>query len=564
MTSATAYTLGLDFGTNSVRSLVVRCSDGAEIASRGVAYPSGRQGVLLDPREHRLARQFPGDYLVCMEEGVRGVLRQARTARGFSLDGIVGIGADSTGSSPLPVDEHNRPLALQRRWRKSLAAQCWLWKDHTSWQEAKRITALAAEHRPQFIAKCGNAYSAEWFWSKIWHCLNAAPEVFDAAYSWVELADWVPSVLAGVNDPKQVVRGICAAGHKALYGDEWGGLPDKEFLAMLDPKLAALRDRLYERAYDARHAAGVLCGDWAARLGLRPGIPIAIGAFDVHYGALACGVAEGTLVKVIGTSTCDCAVVPLQKDIADIPGICGIVPGAILPDYYGIEAGQSAVGDLFNWWVSVICGGDETLHAALMREAAQHKPGQSGLLALDWNNGNRTILVDPLLSGLILGCTLHSTRAEIYRALIEATAFGARAIIERIREHGVAVDRVVCAGGVAEKNALLMQIYADAIGCTLRVASSSQACALGAAIAAAVVSGAHADFPTAQRAMVSLEKTAYRPRSHSRKVYDRLYALYRQIHDSFGGLTRSADLSHVMKELIEIKQSAMRSAYAAA
>jgi L-ribulokinase len=249
-------------------------------------------------------------------------------------------------------------------------------------------------------------------------------------------------------------------------------------------------------------------------------------------------------------------VVPLEKVIADIPGICGIVPGAILPDFYGIEAGQSAVGDLFSWWVSVICGGDETLHATLMREAAQHKPGESGLLALDWNNGNRTILVDPLLSGLILGCTLHTSRAEIYRALIEATAFGARAIIERIREHGVTVDRIVCAGGVAEKNALLMRIYADAIGCTLQVASSSQACALGAAIAAAVICGAHADFPAAQRAMVSLKKTTFRPRARSREVYDRLYGLYRQLHDSFGGLTRSADLSHVMKDLIDIKQSA--------
>jgi L-ribulokinase len=443
-------------------------------------------------------------------------------------------------------------LAQDPKWKGNLSAQCWLWKDHTSWEEAAQITAFASKHRPAYIAKCGNTYSSEWWWSKIWKCLKVAPNVFNAAYSWVELSDWIPSLLAGVEDPLKVKRGICAAGHKALYSDEWDGLPDKKFLAMLHPKLASLRDRLYEKAHDATEPAGKLCSSWATTLGLPVGIPIAIGEFDVHYGAIACGVAEGTLVKVIGTSTCDCAVVPMRKKVADIPGICGIVPGAILPGFFGVEAGQSAVGDIFKWWVEGICSGDAALHGALTREAAKLKPGQSGLMALDWHNGNRTILVDPLLTGGMIGQTLHTTRAEIYRALIEATAFGARAIIERIREYGVPVKRVVCAGGIAEKNSLLMQIYADITGCTMQVAGSSQACALGSAISASVLAGAHKNFQAAQKAMVKIKSKAYVPNPFSKKIYDELFALYRALHDAFGGVNRKADLSGVMKELLAI------------
>jgi L-ribulokinase len=550
-----AFTIGIDYGTNSVRALVVRAADGAEVGTCVVDYPSGRQGVLLDPADHHLARQHPGDYVVGLEKSIRGAIASARKVRGFSPERVVGLGVDSTGSSPLPVDRTNRALALDPKWRRNLAAQCWLWKDHTGWREAARITDLAASNRPHFIAKCGNAYSSEWWWSKIWRCLNVAPDVFRAAYSWVELADWIPSVLAGVKAPEEIVRGICAAGHKAMYSEDWGGLPDKEFLAMLDPRLAGLRDRLYGKAHDADTAAGSLCPDWARRLGLPPGIKIAIGEFDVHYGAIACGAAEGTLVKVIGTSTCDCAVVSTARKIPDIPGICGIVPGSILPGFLGVEAGQSAVGDIFRWWVDEICGGGDSLHAELTRLASKLKPGASGLLALDWHNGNRTILVDPMLTGLLVGCTLHTTRAEIYRALIEATAFGARAIIERLREYGVPIERVVCAGGIAEKNPLLMQIYADVTGCTMLVAGSTQACALGAAISAAVRAGEHQDFRSAQKAMTRLKKVRYAPKSANRKIYDRLYAEYRRLHDGFGGRNTTADFSRTMKDLLIIKNS---------
>jgi L-ribulokinase len=553
-----AFTLGIDFGTNSVRAVVVDCSNGREISSCVVDYPSGKRGLLLDPRDPNLARQYPGDYFYGLEKSVKGALHAASAVDGFSREKVIGIGVDTTGSSPLPVDQHNTPIGITPKFKDNLSAQCWLWKDHTGYAEAARITELAAKHRPQFIGKCGNTYSSEWFWSKIWHCLKSAPEVFDAAYSWVELADFIPSILAGVTDPLKVKRGVCPAGHKALYADDWGGLPDKEFLALLDPKLADLRDRLYDRAWDATTAAGTLSVEWAEKLGLPKGIPVAIGEFDVHYGAIAGGVGEGVLVKVIGTSTCDCCVVKLDKQLKDIPGICGIVKGAILPGYYGIEAGQSAVGDIFNWWVEVVCEGDAKLHSKLTDEAAVLRPGQSGLLALDWNNGNRTILVDPRLSGLIIGQTLHTTRAEIYRALIEATAFGAGMIIERIREYGVPIEKVVCCGGVAEKNALLMQIYADVTGCTMYIAGSEQTCALGSAISAAVLAGpakgGYADFSTAQKAMTSLKPIQYEPVAKNQQVYQQLFGLYRQLHDAFGGVNRHADLAGVMKELIRIRE----------
>ena len=547
------FTLGLDYGTNSVRALIVRCSDGAEFGSCVVNYPSGAQGILLDPNDGHLARQSPADYLVVLEQSVKGALAEARGKEGFDAAKIVGVGVDTTGSSPIPVDASNRPLAFDPKWKDNLSAQCWLWKDHTGWAEAAKITETATKIRPQYVAKCGGVYSSEWFWSKLWHCLKVAPSVFEAAYSWVEFADWVPSVLAGVTDPLKVKRGVCPAGHKAMYSDEWGGLPDKEFLAALDPRLAALRDRLYAKAWDALEPAGALTPEWAGKLGLKAGIPIAIGEFDVHYGAIGCGVAEGTLVKVIGTSTCDICVVSADKPVADIPGVCGIVKGAVLPGMYGIEAGQSAVGDIFKWWVEVVLEGDAALHGALSAAAAKQKPGQAGLLALDWNNGNRTILVDQLLSGLLVGQDLYTTKADVYRALIEATAFGARAIFERIQEYGVPVRRVVCSGGIAEKNPLLMQIYADVTGCAMLVAGSSQSCALGSAIAAAVLAGEHSNFVAAQKAMTFLAPTRYEPNPANQAVYDRLYRLYRELHDSFGGLKRAVDLSRLMKDLIEIK-----------
>ncbi len=554
-------TLGLDYGTNSVRALVVRCEDGKELGTAVMEYPSGHQGVLLDAQDANLARQHPGDYLVGIERTVVAALKAAQEADpAFTPGQVVGVGVDTTGSSPIPVNAENGALGMLAEWRENLNAQCWLWKDHTSHEEANRITILVREHRPEYVAKCGNTYSSEWFWSKIWHCLNVDKAVFDAAYSWVELADWIPAQLAGITDPLSIKRGVCMAGHKALYADDWNGLPDKEFLAMLDPKLADLRDRLYEKAHDASNTAGNLCEAWAAKLGLPVGIPIAIGEMDVHYGSIGCGVDEGTLVKVIGTSTCDCGVVHADKEVADIPGICGIVKGAILPGYYGIEAGQSAVGDIFKWWVEVVCEGDSSLHGQLEKQVAAQRPGEAGLLALDWNNGNRTILVDPLLTGLLMGQTLHTTRAEIYRALVEATAFGARAIVERIAEYGVPINQIVCAGGIAEKSPMLMQIYADVTGREMRVTASSQTCALGAAIGAAVVAGIYPDYTSATAAMTRLKDVVYKPEAEAHEVYSRLFELYLQVHDAFGGQSAACSLGNVMKDLLKIKAEARSAA----
>jgi L-ribulokinase len=557
-----AFTIGVDYGTNSVRALVVDCADGHEVGTAVFDYPSGEQGILLDPRDPHLARQNPADYIVGLEAAVKGALAAAKAKGGFSPDRVIGIGVDTTGSTPLPVDARNRPLAFASEWKANLSAQAWLWKDHTAAEEAAAITSAARALAPQYVAPIGGVYSSEWFWSKVWRCLKVAPDVFGAAASWVELADFVPAVLAGVDEPAAIQRCVCAAGHKAMYSEAWGGLPSKEFLARLDPRLAALRDRLYEKAWPPERPAGRLCPEWARTLGLPEGIVIAMGGFDAHYGAVGAGVRSGTLVKIIGTSTCDCAVAPADASVRDVPGICGIVNGSIMPGYYGIEAGQSAVGDILRWWAEEICAADDSLHARLSQEAAALRPGQSGLVALDWNNGNRTILVDPRLSGLIVGQTLHTGRAEVYRALIEGTAFGARAIVERLVQYGVPVERIVCCGGIAEKNDLFMQIYADVLGHPMLIAGSPQTPALGAAISAAVAAGetggGHSSFEVAQERMSSLKKTRFDPDPAAKAVYDELYGLYRELHDVFGGVSGAkADLGTFMKRLLALRERQM-------
>ena len=554
------YTIGIDYGTNSVRAVVVDCADGRVAGAHVFDYPSGDQGVLLSAKDAHLARQNPADYIDGLRVSVSRALDAADQVAGFSRDRVIAIGVDTTGSTPLPIDAGAAPLAMDRRWRDNLAAHAWLWKDHTSAEEAAAITETARRSAPEYLAPIGGTYSSEWWWSKIWHCLKVAPDVFDAAASWVELADFIPAVLAGVERPQDIVRCVCAAGHKAMYSETWGGLPSKAFLTRLDPKLAGLRDRLYDKAWPPGKAAGTLSRAWAETFGLRDGIAIAMGGFDAHYGAVGSGIRTGTFVKIIGTSTCDCAIAPVSDRVENIPGICGIVNGSIMPDYYGIEAGQSAVGDILNWWVG-FCQGDESLHGRLSERAARLKPGESGLVALDWNNGNRTILVDPLLTGLILGQTLHTTPDEIYRALIEATAFGARAIIERLVEYNVPIDRVVCCGGIAEKNDLFMQIYADVIGQPMLLAGSPQTPALGSAISAAVTAGSaaggHDSWQTAQDKMTSLKAKRFETNPAAHAVYDELYGIYRELHDTFGGVASDrADLGTLMKRLLALKARA--------
>lgn len=552
------YTIGLDYGTNSVRALLANTANGREVGTAVWGYENGTQGVLLG-RDPNLARQHPADYVKGAEIAIRKALADARKhVRGFSPAQVIGIGVDTTGSTPLPVDATGQPLAFQKKFARNPAAMAWLWKDHTGVAEALEITALAAKLRPQYLAKCGGTYSSEWFFSKILHCLRTSPDVFDAAHTWVECADWIPAMLTGTTAPDKLTVGVCAAGHKAMYNDEWGGYPDAEFLGALDPKLGALRARLRPKAHTIDRAVGGLTTDWSRRTGLPDGIPVAVGAFDAHLGGVGCGIAPGALVKIIGTSTCDMMVVPVGQTLADVPGLCGIVNGSILPGYFGLEAGQSAVGDIFNWLVNYLQpGGPKTgSHEALTAAAAKLKPGESGLLALDWNNGNRTILVDQRLTGLMVGQTLYTTPAEIYRALIEATAFGALTIINRFEEYGVKVEQVLNCGGIAEKSPLVMQIYADVTGRPMKVSRSAQTCALGAAVAGAVVARAHADHAAAQKAMTALKPKVFRPDPKAHAVYRELYPLYRALHDAFGTKEYQGNLYHVMKGLLEIRARA--------
>jgi L-ribulokinase len=555
--AAKRFALGVDYGTNSVRALVVDVADGSEVAAHVLDYPSGQDGVLLDPKDPHLARQNPADYIEGFFKSVRGALAAAKKQPGFTADAIVGIGVDTTGSTPIPVGRDGMPLAMRAEFKNNLAAQAWLWKDHTSHAEAAQITAQARKVRAPYLAKCGGTYSSEWYWSKILHCKRTSPKVFAAAYSWVELADFIPGYLAGRLDPETMPRGICAAGHKAMYNDRWGGLPSKDFLASLDPALAALRDRYAPKAVPADHKAGQLTKDVAAKAGLPAGIPVAVGAFDAHMGAVGAGVKPGTLVKIIGTSTCDMMVAPADQELADIPGLCGIVPGSILPGMYGLEAGQSAVGDIFNWFVSYLAPGQYTSggdpHASLTAEARRLKPGQSGLVALDWNNGNRTILVDPLLTGMVVGLSLHSTAPEVYRALVEATAFGALTIIQRLEEYGVAVKEVVNCGGIAEKNPFVMQIYADVCNRPMKISRSAQTCALGAAIFGAVAGGAYKTTEQAQRRMTGVKSKVYKPNKAAATVYGELYAIYRRLHDAFGTASQPDALHRIMKDLIILR-----------
>jgi len=555
------FAIGVDYGTNSVRALVVDTATGAELASEVFAYPSGEAGILLDPKDPNLARQNPADYVEGFFAAVGGAVRAASRVPGFDAARVVGIGIDTTGSTPIPVDKNGLPLAFHPEFKNDLAAQAWLWKDHTAHAEAAAITAAARRAGVPYLATCGGAYSSEWFWSKVWHCLRESPKVFKAAYSWVEHADWMPAYVTGTLDPLTLRRGICAAGHKAMYADAWGGLPSKTFLKRLDPALADLRDRLYAKAVPADQVAGRLTPEIAGRVGLHAGIPVAVGAFDAHLGAVGAGIKPGTLSKIIGTSTCDMMVYPAGRRLRNIPGVCGIVPGSIIPGMIGLEAGQSAVGDIFNWFVSHLCPAAHATgnaHEHLTREAERLAPGASGLVALDWNNGNRTILVDPLLTGLLVGQTLHTTAAEIYRALVEATAFGALTIIHRFEAYGVKVKEVVNCGGIAEKSPFVMQIYADVLDRPMKVSRSAQTCALGAAIFGAVVGGAHKTVEAAQKKMTGVKDVVYRPNPAAAKVYAELFKIYRVLHDAFGTAGYRGALNRVMKDLLAIRDRARK------
>lgn len=556
------YSIGLDYGTNSCRALIVDLSNGNEVAGSVFNYPSGEAGVIVDPNDPNLARQNPADYLKGLEVTVTEALSTAETDNPeFSRDNIIGIGIDTTGSSPVPVDENGSPLCFTDEFRDNPSAMVWLWKDHTSHEEAAGITELAGKLRPEYLAKIGGVYSSEWFWSKLWHLEKEDSEVFAETYSFVEICDWIPAVLAGNTKPSEIKRSICAAGHKAMYSTQWGGLPDKEFLKELSPGLADMYDRLYSSAYPAEERVGYLCKEWADKLGLLESTAIAVGAFDAHMGAVGAGVEQGSLVKILGTSTCDIMIWPNEKELNDIPGVCGIVDGSVMGSFYGIEAGQSAVGDIFLWFVNNLVPDSygktqSEKFKSLEEKSGKLKPGETGLLALDWNNGNRTILVDVRLTGLLLGQTLHTKPHEIYRALIEATAFGALTIIDRIESNGVPVKEIVNCGGLAVKNPLLMQIYADVTGRPMKVSRSEQTPALGAAIFGAVAAGkdrsGYENIDEIKKAVTGISET-FNPVEENHSIYKEIYSYYKRLHDAFGTKEWSGNLYIVMKSLLDIR-----------
>ncbi len=557
--AATTYSLGLDFGTSSVRALIARVADGREVGLAVAPFPHGVGGVIGDERNPNVARQNPVDYKTSVEVAVQQAILAAGDDPDFGCDRVIGIGVDATASTPIPVDANVRPLVDYPEFSRNLNAHAWLWKDHCAYAEAEEITEVARKHRPEFLAKCGGTYSSEWLLAKLLHCLRVAPELMRSAEDWVEQGDYIVGFLTGCTSTQQLKRNVCAAGHKALYSDAWGGPPDTEFLTSVDPRLGDwCKDRLAAKTYTARERAGTLCAEWADRFGLLAGTPVSVAAIDAHVGAVGAGIRAGTLVKILGTSGCDMAVHPANQPLADIPGLCGIVKDSILPGHFGLEAGQAALGDLFGWFVRNFTKPAGVSHTELTDQAARLKAGESGLLGLDWNNGNRTVLTDPLLTGCLIGHTLQTRPFEVYRALLESSAFGARVIMQRFEDYDVRVDNVVVCGGIAEKNELLLQIFADVTRRPISISRSQETCALGAAIFGSVAAGknnnGHASVAAAQDAMTGLKDVRYEPNPQASEVYDEVYRLYLLIHDAFGTPSSEGNLFGVMKKLIAIRE----------
>ena len=558
------FVLGIDFGTDSVRALVVDAADGSSLGQAVEAYSRWAEGRYCSPRDKRF-RQHPLDYVESMEAAARRALDEAGLSARSRLRGIA---LDTTGSTPCFADASGRPLSLSPEFADEPDAMFVLWKDHSSVREAERINALARSWGGQdFTSFEGGVYSSEWFWAKALHVVEANPRVAAAAATIVEHCDWMPALLSGSTDYRTLRRSRCAAGHKAMWHASWGGYPPAEFLARLHPELVRFAASLGAETWTADTKAGALCPEWAAKLGLDAGIPISVGAFDAHVGAVGGSVAPGTLLKIMGTSTCDIMVGPRPKGGETlVHGICGQVDGSVIPGWIGYEAGQSAFGDVFAWFRRLLswpfralpawrsgapsaAGGssaadvdeiEELLLPALEAQAATIDPAASGLVALDWLNGRRTPDADQSLTGALVGISLGTDAPMIYRALVEAAAFGSRAIVERLRAEGVTIERVAAVGGVAKKSPLVMQISADVLGMEIAVSAGDQSCALGSAMFAAVTAGIHSDLLTAQAAMGSGVERLYKPDPARVAVYDRLYKKYRALGAFVEAATHSA------------------------
>ena len=541
------YVIGLDFGSDSVRALVVNTATGEELASGVSYYKRWMEGKYSIPSISQF-RHHPQDYLDSMTEAVKIALAECGEE---VRENVVGIGVDTTGSTPCAVNEKGVALALLDEFKENPNAMFILWKDHTAVQEAAEINERARSWGGVDYTKYeGGVYSSEWFWAKILHILRKDEEVRKAAFSWVELCDWIPAVLTGNTDPLTMKRSRCAAGHKAMWHEEWGGLPSEEFLVGLDPLLAGLRDRLYEKTYTSDEKAGNLTAEWAEKLGLPEGIAVAVGAFDAHMGAVGAGITEKTIVKIMGTSTCDIMIAPYEViDNKLIRGICGQVDGSVMPGVVGLEAGQSGFGDVYAWFRNVLSwplesilpeleGIDDELKekiaeetrqkilVKLTEEAVKLDMEETGLLALDWLNGRRTPFADQTLKGAIIGLNLGTTAPAIFRALVEATAFGARAINDQFINEGVPIEQVIATGGISQKNEFVMQVTADVLNMPIKVAASEQTCALGAGIFAAVAAGIYDTIEEGIEKMATGYSRTYYPDEERAKKYQVLYEKY--------------------------------------
>ena len=550
--SDNSYLLGLDFGTDSVRCLVVNATTGKELSSHVSYYTRWIEGKYCEPSINQF-RQHPLDYIEALSKSIQEALKPLPSN---IKENISAIGIDTTGSTPAPIDKDGVVLALREDFSDNPNSMFILWKDHTSVEEAYYINKVAKNWGGEDFTKyAGGVYSSEWFWAKILHILKADENVRKAAFSWVEHADWIPALLTGNMNPIKIKRSRCAAGHKAMWHEDWGGLPPEEFLVSVDPVLKGLRSRLYTKTYTSDTLAGYLSKEWAQKLTLKEGIPVTVGALDAHMGAVGAGVKEGSLVKIIGTSCCDIAVAK-KKQVGNrtIKGICGQVDGSVIPGMIGLEAGQSSFGDVYSWFKDIVAwpiqnifltelssklGKDDIQKIArniedkiiptLSKEASNISPKEVFLIALDWLNGRRTPYAEQKLKGVIAGLTLGTTSPKIFRSLVEATCFGSKAIIDRLREEKIDIKEVIAIGGVATKSPFVMQVLSDILNIPIKVAKSPQAVALGAAMLAAVAAGIYPTVEEAQNHMLSGFSKTYYPDFQNAKIYKELYERYKEL-----------------------------------
>ena len=532
------FVIGLDYGTDSARALVVNAETGEILASSVKNYPRWSRGLYCDPQANQW-RQHPKDYLEVLEYTVKDAL--AKCAPEVAPN-VVGIAFDTTGSTPAFADESGTPLAMSDEYAADPDAMFVLWKDHTAIREATEINEACKASVLDYSMYEGGIYSSEWFWAKALHILRNSPEIATKASTIVECCEWLPAVLTGVTNHREIIRSRCAQGHKSMWSEKWGGLPPEEFLSGIDPLLAGWRAKLFEKTETADKPVGYLCPEWAARLGLSVSVVVAGGAFDCHMGAVGAGVKPGTLVRVIGTSTCDVMVAPYEE-IGDkcIRGICGQVDGSVIPGMVGLEAGQSSFGDVYamfrkvlEWPLRTVSGLEgealaeacENIIPSLTAEAEKIPISESAMLATDWVNGRRTPDANPLVKGAITGFTLGTTAPMIFRALVEATAFGTKAIHDRFVEEGVQIEEVIGIGGIALKSPFVMQVMSDVLGKPIKVCKTMQACALGAAMFAATAAGVYDRVEDAIDAMNSGFSKEYVPDPVRGKVYSELYKKY--------------------------------------